>query len=905
MHTLLLALLLSPALAQEPVDAPADAPSLIWDAADLPEVEPITYTEVLDDAGEPIPVDELPLTAGPGVITYVEAPYPADAQAAELEGVVKLLLELDEHGRLTHAEVLEPIGHGFDEAALAAVAQMTFSAAQTQAGPVGVAFEFAYGFTFQPPPVNPELPVAPPPVTLEGQLTEMGTRRPIADAKVILDGTEYVATSDEDGHFAFPGVPPGTWHIKVLSPEHVITERDVDVVDGEVTAVDLWLRGLQYRENEAVGVYEAKREEVTRRTLTIDEVKRVPGTFGDPIKVIQTLPGAARSPFGTGMLIIRGANPEDSGVYVDGVRLPIIYHLTGTTSVLLPELIESVDYLPGGYSATYGRSMGGSIDVKTKSKTAEDGLLTWGADILDAQIYYEGRLGKDKQHGIALGARRSYIDAFIPLFMGNASFSLKPRYWDYGVKLLPEVGGRNKLTGFVYGFNDVLRVWSPADVSQGPDQDTQGALSVEYASHRAVVTYEHTFSDRLKFTTTPSIGVDSAITNVGESFKLDNVNTIAELRAELPWQATNAIEIVPGLDAVGGLWRFEFKSPFNLQQAVDPLAEREDVVLDGHGTALSPDAYLKVNLRPFEDEDRLLIAPSLRANYMRLTYAGSVTGGEGVPPWNATSYDPRLTVRGAVSEALVLKGSSGLYHQPPQPFESVGLGTSLNLGYEQAWSSSFGWEHKVTPVVQWDVDLFYRDMTDLITVNDNFTGFGGSPFVNAGVGRAYGAELIVRHLPHNGLFGWASYTLSKSERRDCATCDWYAFDFDQRHIFSAQGGVDLPKDWGFSAQVQYVTGNPSSPSNAGVYDVDTDTYAGFRVGPANSVRLPPFFQTSVRVDRLWTYRKWQLETYVDLLNAVRGVNPEFTQYAYDYSDFAYVRGLPFIPNIGIEGKFFP
>jgi hypothetical protein len=44
-------------------------------------------------------------------------------------------------------------------------------------------------------------------------------------------------------------------------------------------------------------------------------------------------------------------------------------------------------------------------------------------------------------------------------------------------------------------------------------------------------------------------------------------------------------------------------------------------------------------------------------------------------------------------------------------------------------------------------------------------------------------------------------------------------------------------------------------------------------------------------------------TYVDLMNVVRGVNPEFEIYNYDYSEYAYVRGLPFIPNIGLEAKF--
>jgi hypothetical protein len=132
---------------------------------------------------------------------------------------------------------------------------------------------------------------------------------------------------------------------------------------------------------------------------------------------------------------------------------------------------------------------------------------------------------------------------------------------------------------------------------------------------------------------------------------------------------------------------------------------------------------------------------------------------------------------------------------------------------------------------------------------------------------------------------------------------FYPFDFDQTHIMSAQGGYDLPRDFGVAMQVQFVTGNPTSVFNAGIYDADGDFYNPFRIGGYHGERLPPYFQTSLRFDRLWTFKRWQMDTYVDLINAVRGVNPEFTIYNYDYSEAAYVRGLPFIPNIGLEAKF--
>lgn len=889
MWLLSLALLaLSPAIAADPPPAPADAPA------------------------------ELPIVEMPQIAQYVEAPYPPEAQAAHLEGTVTLLIDIDETGTVTHVEVETPAGNGFDEAALAAVLQMKFTPAKTSAGPVPVTFEFAYGFQLksETPLVNEEHPaeVVPATVNVDGTIHEMGTRRLLSEITVVVvgatdaNGADLTTTTGDDGTFQLRGVPVGHWTLRVLSPAHVSLDQPIDVVAGEATTASLWIRANEYRENEAVGVYKQDQQEVTRRTITIDEVRLVPGTFGDPVKVVQTLPGAARSPFGTGLLIIRGSNPEDSAVYVDGVRIPLIYHLTGTTSVLSPDIIEAVDYLPGGYGVQYGRSMGGVVDVRTKEKFEKDKLV-WGTDILDSQLYFEGNVGKNKSQGLAIGARRSYIDAFLPLFIHNG-FVIKPKYWDYQLKWAPKLEHGQTFSAFVYGFDDTIAAGTPAGTAQGSDADTQGDFFTRYATERLVLHYERKFNDHVTMRVTPSLGVDYGQFNLGNALTLKSWNTLFEIRAEVPIVASPAVEIVPGLDVIGGWWKFDFKSPFQFEDLSDPLAERQAVHFDGHGTAWGPDLYLKANWKPLADRDRLLITPGVRTDLVRFTYKGSVTGTDGgAPPYTITAFDPRIAARFAVIKPFTIKASTGLYNQPPQPQESVGVGTTHpDTRFERALSSSIGVEHQVTPAFEWDVELFYKKMDKLIVLNGAWTGFGENPFVNGGVGKAYGAEVILRHAKTDRFFGWISYTLSKSLRNDCPddpTCRWYAFDYDQRHIFSAQGGYDLPLDITVSAQVQFVTGNPDSSYSVGVYDVDGDFYNPVPISGYNNERMPSYFQTSVRVERLWTFKKWQASTYVDFMNAIRGVNPEFTTYQYDYSQHAYVRGLPFIPNIGIEAKFWP
>ena len=867
---------------------------LVLSAQALGQDEPAP--EEVGDTG----VEQLPIIEGPAILEYVEAPYPDEAQELELEATVLLYVELDETGAVISVEVPEPVGHGFDEAAKAAVEQMSFSPARTEVGPVPVIFEFAYGFEFTPEP-EPE-PVEAP-VNFEGRLRQMGTREPVEGARVTIVDTDLVALTDEQGRWQLRGVPLGEQAVKVFHPDHTSLDTTLTFTEGEVTEVELWLRSLSYRANESVGVYRREKQEVTRRTITVEEIKRIPGTFGDPVKVIQTLPGAARSPFGTGLPIIRGSSPQDSGVYVDGIRIPLIFHLTGTTSVINQDLVESVDYLPGGYGVQFGRALAGTIDIKTK-KRFEENKLTWGTDVLDTQLFYGGTLDKDKKHGIAVGARRSYIDAFIPLFVNEDDlFTIRPVYADWQAKYtFQDLGPDEEASVFYYGFIDTLSVSTPDSTAQGSDQDTQGDLSTEYSTHRVMARYQRRVNDQLLASVTPSLGYDYTDFGLGNAFRLANWNTTLQLRSRLEWTPAPWIEVIPGTDFIFGYWKFEFSSPLQISALGDPLAEREDVYLSGDGTVYSPDAYVRVNLRPLADRDRWLIVAGLRAQSVIYQY-GSWAEVSGQDAYAMFALDPRLATRLQLVEGLTLKASTGLYQQPPQPFQSLGTGTSTTLNYERSWQSTFGAELQLTQAISWDVEVYYRWLDNLVGINNSFDGFGSSAFQNQGFGRVYGLETILRHNPTNRLFGWVSYTLSRAERKDREDEDWYLFQYDQTHILTALAGYDLPWDFGISFQVQYVTGSPTTYYVNGTWEVDANDYDPAFSGGYRDERLPDFFQTSLRLDKLFTFKFWQLELYAEAINAVRGVNPEFTVYNYDYTDYAYVEGLPFIPNVGLEAKF--
>src|SRR5262245_46932681 len=90
------------------------------------------------DGGVHVPV----LTTAPALVTYVEATYPEEAQREGLSGEVKMAVTIAADGSVADAAVTGPAGHGFDEAALAAVKQFKFTPAEVDGVPAPIQIEY-------------------------------------------------------------------------------------------------------------------------------------------------------------------------------------------------------------------------------------------------------------------------------------------------------------------------------------------------------------------------------------------------------------------------------------------------------------------------------------------------------------------------------------------------------------------------------------------------------------------------------------------------------------------------------------------------------------------------------------------------------------------------------------------
>src|SRR5262249_45903399 len=149
-------------------------------------------------------------------------------------------------------------------------------------------------------------------------------------------------------------------------------------------------------------------------------------------KVVQNLPGVARSALGSGALVVWGSAPGDTRVNVDGVEVPALYHVGGLRSTVNSDLVKSIDLLPGGYGADYGRGLGGLGRGATRPLPPKGVHGYVAADLLDTSAMLTAALGN--RFRIGLAGRYSFLDRILSgITKDIGDFFPIPRYDDYQV----------------------------------------------------------------------------------------------------------------------------------------------------------------------------------------------------------------------------------------------------------------------------------------------------------------------------------------------------------------------------------------------------------------------------------------------------------------------------------------
>jgi TonB family protein len=837
---------------------------------------------------------------------YVAPEYPPAAKSAGLETDVILKLTIDDTGAVTAAEVDSITAHagkGFEDAAIAAGRKLQFEPARYADGKAFKAIiKYKYEFRLEKPapPTEPEVGL------FRGRLTVRGVDSVLAGATIVItlpDGSTRETTTDGEGRFDFGELAPGIYPVSLSAEGYNELARNVEIVAGEEVLADYRLTP-----DLAGSTFEVYTEgtkpprEITRRTIEKREIDRIPGTNGDALRSIQSLPGVARPPGIAGVLLVRGSAPFDSLTFVDGIEVPLIYHFGGLSSVVPTELLSKIDFYPGNFSARYGRAMGGIVDVGIRSPKS-DGYHGLGQlDLIDGRLMLEGPVPNLDNTTFLVAGRRSWIDVWLGpvLEAAGAGVTQAPRYYDYQA-MLERTWTGGKIRGSYYGSDDRLEIL--LGEPQPGEPALSGNIGLVTVFTRTQLGLEHQIDADNRIEVQAAFRRDAIRFGLANLFF--NLNVLGFLgRAEYTHNLSDNATMHVGMDMSVGTASVSARLP-SVQQAGEPAnqpfstAATQSVELEQ--PFYRPAAYMEMELAA---TDRWRLVPGFRLDYAKDTRRWDVS-----PRFN-TRYDivkdfPRTTVKGGI----------GMFHQQPQFQEVVPpLGTP-DLKSNLAIHYGLGVEQQITEQIEASLEGFYKQLDNLVVSTPSSSG-SSVDYNNGGVGRIFGGELLLRYNPDDHFFGWLAYTLSRSTRQNDPTDDEYLVSWDQTHIMTVLGSYRFGNGWEAGARFRLISGNLQTPSVCNFADQQCNpdrinslfhaasgAYTPISFGAFNDERLPLFHSLDLRIDKRWDFDAWKLSTYLDVQNVYNSQNVEGISYNFDFTNRQFIFGIPILPSIGLRGEF--
>jgi TonB family protein len=861
------------------------------------------------------------LTKLPKLVHFEDAPYPDSEKEAGRTASVVLQIAIDEKGLVTDAVVVQSAGAAFDAAALLAVRKFTFEPAEIDNKPAPVKITYRYDFVLK---IEPPTPV----INYDGEIKNRFSKQPIAGVKIAIEGFGEVIT-DENGHFEFKEVPLGK-HVITISGSNLTTvTTEEELVKGQKLSVKYALEPKEEvpegeeADLEIVVVAPKITKEVVSTEIKAEEGRRVPGTQGDTLKVVQNLPGVARASFGSGALVVWGAAPQDTRIYVDGIHIPLLYHGGGLRSVLTSDLVRAINLAPGGYGSEYGRGLGGLVTIDTRALRPSGFHGFVAADVIDSAAMVETPISGSTR--IAIAGRKSYLDRSLSVVTSKdvGDFVPIPDYYDSQVKITHDLGPNESV--------DVLGMAARDQLTRTLTNSDPAQVKKDYSLTnfgRVGIAYKRQLADGSAVLLTPWAGRDHLISRAsfgGSPTELDTKSDVFGFRAAFRGRtSTNTVTTV-GLDVEGSFSSYARRGSVTLPPREGDISvfgqpPGDQVNADTwDATSLSVAPYVQTDWAL--DGDRLHVVPGLRIEPF-VTSASRQTPKVGDTPSvgitsQSTEVEPRLSTTYQMLPRLGFKGALGFYHQAPQGSDLSSVFGNPTLGVERAFHLLGGSNFKLTEQISLEEVVFYSKSNDLVTRSASDTPSLARALVQRGEGRAYGIQVLLRHELSRRFFGWVSYTLMRSERKDdcaglvtqndptgmvaphqdCVPGAWRLFDFDQTHVATVVGSYDLGAGFEFGARFRYATGFPRTPVAGSFVSTRRDLYEPI-FGPQNSIRIPAFVQLDARIAKTFKGTWGKAEVYIDVQNVTDRSNPEEIVYDYRYAKKAYITGLPTLPVAG-------
>jgi hypothetical protein len=220
--------------------------------------------------------------------------------------------------------------------------------------------------------------------SISGQVVHALTGEPLPGATIRILGQDIGTASSADGNYIIKNVPVGIYALQAsLIGFSSAVKNDIVVDPISPIRVDfkLYENAIQLEKVVVKPSYFARLPEYKTSTQiqTNEEIRKLPGGFGDVVRAVSILPGVAQVQAGRNDLIIRGGAPSENLYVVDGFEIQNINHFGtqgssgGPLSYINLDYIDQTSFSTGGFGVKYGDKLSSVLNIDLKDGR-QDGL---------------------------------------------------------------------------------------------------------------------------------------------------------------------------------------------------------------------------------------------------------------------------------------------------------------------------------------------------------------------------------------------------------------------------------------------------------------------------------------------------------------------------------------------------
>ncbi len=793
-------------------------------------------------------------------------------------------------------------------------------------------------------------------IVLSGKIYSSLTKKTVDFATVAVLEARAKGMTDEKGFYSVEISKPGVYTIYVTSSGLKTLKKTVEIT-GTMT-LDFTLSPAQIRGGALTVRGERDVQKVSRRTLTVEDLKEVPASLGDSINALTSLPGVDRTDGFFGPMVIRGADPVRNGYYIDGMPIFEPMHFGGLHSVVANELMSEVDLFSSSFPSKYGGPLAAVIEINTLDTVKEYGgvvdigLISAMALLkmpLTRTVVIDEKLEEQNAGYLVASGRYGYLWLIVPLIyklVTDEELKWLPDYYDYQFKGKYYLNKNHSLTFLILGSADYWKLLlddaADFDPEKGDDpllQDLNFKIDSMFQNFGVYYNIDYgKFKNRLMgyaallrqyayIDAGPNAAswfqdyyMDSKphIYGVKDSFKLRWGGEYAELRGEISYTYYDFTAEGKSLVQLSGEPGFDLADENKLITVPVKLDTSNELT----------GGYLENKFT----YGGLTFVPGVRADYFKRS-AEYTADPRGMISYEFKSETTLSLAGGRYSSFF--QANPYFFTNNPQ-YSTYGS----ELKPERAVHSVVGIE-QVYDLFTFSVESFYNYFYDLAVAYGHVGEDGEfTEGQNSGELKSYGFEVLIRKDRRgkglHDFFGWLSYTYNQSKYKSGVTGNiwenvggtwvetsekydpngdkWTNNMFERVHALKLIAGYKW-EIFSLSSRFQLYTSFPYTPINGNEppQTLSTgDRYAPTYSNDINSKHFPIDHRLDIRLswhhNKSWGHVKWYIE-FINIYGLWR--QPKDQQHWYYNQPYgpdnpkieAEEGGLTFVPNFGVEIKF--